>query len=61
MENVEEFSVELLSTSQVLQTINTTSVNVTIFEDPSDGKLYLLCNIAIYIHKNHARETKLDL
>ena len=37
VENVEEFSVELSSTSQVLQTINTTSVNITIFEDPSDG------------------------
>ena len=42
VENEEEFSVDLLSISETLQTINTTSVNVTIYEDPSDGQPYLL-------------------
>ena len=37
VESVELFSVDL-SSSSVIQAINTTSVNVTIFEDPLDCK-----------------------
>ena len=41
VESEEQYSVYLSSNSQALQTINTTAVNITIYDDPSDGELHL--------------------
>lgn len=41
VEDVEEFSV-IVSSSGVIQAVNGTSVNVTIYEDPLDCKFALL-------------------
>ena len=41
VENEEEFTITV-SSGSVIQAINVTSINVTIYEDTSDGK-YILC------------------